>query len=218
MKKYLIAFALLITATNISYADTNGVIDFKGRIKWVGENNVASIKAILSDNFVDVTTTTTTEEPVTTTTAPDVTTTLSPVTTTTLYNDCDDNDDDDDDDDERDDSRDDDCEDDDHYSYGLLDANFFGMEVSIGMTMFDFTCELVLKNKGKSKCKLPGVKVVIKPYKTPGTHKVKVRYTQSILKPADGNIAVVMRSSVFGRATVSNVWSAVNNGYKIRTH
>ena len=84
--------------------------------------------------------------------------------------------------------------------------------------MFDFLCQLESRPKGKFKCALPGIKVKVKPYKTPGTHRVKVRYTQSIIRPASSSIRVVMRSTVFGRAFLETAWTPTKNGYKVRAH
>lgn len=200
----LIPFLLLIPT--LAFGDSNSVIDFKGRLNWVNGNNVASYRIVLSDDFTDVTSTTTTEEPVTTTTLMPVTTTTSgPVTTTTVV--CDDDDDDDDHDDH--DSR-----------TAVATVDEFSLETSSGgAPMFDFRCPLEARGHGKYKCSLPGVRVRIKPYKTPGTHTVKVRYTQSIVRPAaPPQVRVVARSTVFGRAFLDTSWAVTANGYKVRAH
>ena len=204
--KYIFALALFLFPV-LAEADSNSVIDFKGRLNWVNGSNLASYRIILSDDFTDVSSTTTSTtlaaDTTTTTEVPDTTTTTSgPVTTTT----CRDDDDGDDHDD-----------DDDHDGHHRA-VDEFSLETSSGLPMFDFRCPLEARGRGKFKCSLPGIRVRIKPYKTPGTHTVKVRYTQSIARPAGPTIRVVARSTVFGRAFLDTAWTATTNGFKVRAH
>lgn len=217
-KNLLILLAVLI-APYTAHADTNPLLDFKGRLKWVGESSLASYKAILSDNFTDASTTTT-EQPATTTTLTEPTTTLAAPTTTVLSptttldsGGCED-------DEDHDGYRDHDCDD-----HGRAVALTFSVETSNGglpgfglPALFDFRCDLTAKGKGKYACKLPGVKVKIRPYKTAGTHRVNVRYTNDIPRPLGGQIKVILLSEVFGRVYLDTTWPDAPNGYKVRGH
>lgn len=220
MAMAVLAFGFLVVPW-VSHADTNPLLDFKGRLKWVAADSLASYRAVLSDNFTDASTTTTTEQPATTTTVLEPTTTLvSPTTTilsptTTLDGG---GGDDDGCDDDHDSYRDDDCEDDDDHDRAALPLTFSAETTNGASALFDFRCDLVTKGNGKYKCKLPGVKVKIRPYKTPGTHRVKVRYTNDIPKPLDGQIKVIMLSEVFGRVPFEAKWADAPNGYKVRGH